>query len=104
MQISTLALGLLVLGVAACTVEHRTVVVSSDDACTRYGFTASTADYVRCQRLIAEQRRGGRVVLGYSDAQIAADSQAACASYGVPRDSAQFDRCVQDEFAARRPG
>ncbi len=54
--------------------------------------------------MIAEQRRAGRVAAGYSDAQIMADSQAACASYGVPRPSANFDRCVQDEFAARRPG
>jgi hypothetical protein len=54
--------------------------------------------------LIAEQRRAGRASPSYSTAQIMADSQAACASYGVPRATAQFDRCVQDEFAARRPG
>jgi hypothetical protein len=99
-----LALGLLALGVAACSVEHRTVVVASDDACARYGFTASTADYVRCQQMIAEQRRASRVARGYSDAEIAAASRQACASYGVPPDTAQFDRCLQDEFAARRPG
>jgi hypothetical protein len=54
--------------------------------------------------MIADQRRAGRVIVGYSESAIIADSQAACASYGVPRGSAQFDRCVQDEFAARRPG
>jgi hypothetical protein len=53
--------------------------------------------------MIADQRRAGRVA-AYSDAQIMADSQAACASYGIPSPSANFDRCVQDEFAARRPG
>ncbi len=76
----------------------------ADDACTRYGFTASTADYVRCQDQLAAQRRAGRVALGYDSARITADAQVACESYGVPRASANFDRCVQDEFAARRPG
>jgi len=98
-----LVLGILAL-VAGCTTEHRTVVVSAADPCTNYGFTASSADYIRCQQMIAEQRRAPRVVVGYSQSAIIADSQAACASYGVPRGSAQFDRCVQDEFAARRPG
>ena len=98
-----MVLGLAVLAIGACATEHRTVVVAPDDACTRYGFTASSTDYVRCQQMIAEQRRI-RIVPGYSQAQMMADSQAACASYGVPRPSAQFDRCVQDEFAARRPG
>jgi hypothetical protein len=99
---------LLVLAILAlaggCATEHRTVVVSAADPCTSYGFTASSADYIRCQQMIADQRRAGRVVVGYSEATIIADSRAACASYGVPRASAQFDRCVQDEFAARRPG
>jgi hypothetical protein len=98
-----LVVGLVALVAAACATEHRTVVASGD-ACTRYGFTASTDDYLRCQRLIAERRRMGRVAAGYSDSRIMADSQAACASYGVPRGTANFDRCVQDEFAARRPG
>ena len=98
-----IVLGLVMLGAGACATEHRTVVVAADDACTRYGFTASSADYDRCQQLIAEQRRI-RIVPDYSQAQMMADSQAACAAYGVPRATAQFDRCVQDEFAARRPG
>jgi len=98
-----IVLGLSVLSIGACATEHRTVVVASDDACTRYGFTASSSDYMRCQQLIAEQRRI-RAVSGYPEAQLMADSQAACMSYGVPRASAQFDRCVRDEFAARRPG
>ncbi len=99
----TIVLGLIAMAASACATEHRTVVVASEDACTRYGFTASTDDYVRCQRLLAEQRRVV-VVPGYPESQRMADSQAACAAYGVPRGSAAYDRCVQDEFAARRPG
>jgi hypothetical protein len=99
-----LVLGILALVGGCTTTEHRTVVMSAADPCTSYGFTASSADYIRCQQMIAEQRRAGRVVVVNSEATIVADSQAACASYGVPRGSAQFDRCVQDEFAARRPG
>jgi hypothetical protein len=44
------------------------------------------------------------IAVGYSEAMIVADSQVACASYGIARGSAQYDRCVQDEFAVRRPG
>ena len=98
-----LVLGMLVL-MSGCTSEHRTVVMSAADPCTNYGFTASSADYVRCQQMIADQRHAGRMAAGYSDAMIAADSRAACASYGIAPGSAQFDRCVQDEFTARRPG
>ncbi|HTR85368.1 MAG TPA: hypothetical protein VMI56_12880 [Reyranella sp.] len=96
--------GLLALSAGACATEHRTVVVASDDACTRYGFTQSTEDYIRCQRMIAAQRRAGRVAADVAVAQVMADSQAACVSYGIPRGTAHFDACVQDEFAARRPG
>jgi hypothetical protein len=39
-----------------------------------------------------------------SDAQLIADSQTACTSYGLLRGTAPFDRCVATEFAARRPG
>ena len=99
-----LALGFVVAAAAACATEHRTQVVVADDACTRYGFTASTADYVRCQDQLAAQRRAGRAALGYDSTRITADAQVACESYGVPRGSANFDRCVKDEFAARRPG
>lgn len=97
-------LGFVALAASACATEHRTQVVVADDACTRYGFTASTADYVRCQDQLAAQRRRGRAAAGYDNARITADAQAACESYGVPRGSANYDRCVQDEFAARRPG
>jgi hypothetical protein len=96
----------LALAAGACAVEHKTVVVpvATDDPCTRYGFTASSADYASCQARIAEQRRAGRVAATYGDARITADAQVACTSYGIPRGTAQYDRCVQDEFAARRPG
>ena len=98
---------LMALGVAlaagACAVEHKTVV-AVDDPCTAYGFTASSADYARCQARIAEQRRYGRVAVNYGEARIMSDSQAACSSYGIPRGTTQYDRCVQNEFAARRPG
>jgi len=93
----------LALAAGACAVERKTVV-AADDPCTSYGFTASTADYARCQARLADQRRLGRVGANYGDARIIADSQAACASYGIPRGTAQYNRCVQDEFAARRPG
>jgi hypothetical protein len=93
---------LVTLSASACAVEHRTVVVS-DDPCTTYGFTASSADYVRCQQRVAEQRRYGRVSAGYGEPQVVADSRAACLSYGVPQGTAQYDRCVQNEIAARRP-
>jgi hypothetical protein len=98
---------LIVLGLAlaagACAVEHRTVV-AAEDPCTTYGFTASSADYARCQARLAEQRRLGRVAASYGDARIIADSQMACTGYGIPRGTPSYDRCVQDEFAARRPG
>jgi len=99
-----LALGFVAVAAAACATEHRTQVVVAEDACTRYGFTASTADYVRCQDQLAAQRRAGRVAIGYYNGRLTADALAACESYGVPRGTANFDRCVQDEFVARRPG
>jgi hypothetical protein len=101
---SALAMIFLALCASACATEQRTTVVATDDACTRYGFTAATVDYIRCQRELAAARRATRVVVGVSDAQLIAESQAACDSYGILRGSAPYDRCVRDEFAARRPG
>ena len=102
MFIRILVLGTIALTASACAVEHRAVVVA-EDACSRYGFTASTRDYQRCQAELARQRQAGRVSREYGEARVTADAQMACDSYGVPRGSAQFDRCVQDEFVARRP-
>jgi hypothetical protein len=93
----------LALATAACAVERKTVVVPSDP-CASYGVTASSADYAGCQARLAEQRRLGRAAAGHSDARIIAASQVACSSYGIARGTAQYDRCVRDEFAARRPG
>ena len=103
MMKQTLTLALAAHCASACAVEHRTVVVVADDACTRYGFTAASGDYVRCRQLLVGQRRAGRVAASYGDARIIADAKAACAACGVPSGSANFDRCVQDKFAARRP-
>lgn len=43
-------------------------------------------------------------VEGATPAQLMAESQAACDSYGLMRRTASYGRCVQDEFATRRPG
>jgi hypothetical protein len=39
-----------------------------------------------------------------SDAQLLAESRAACTGYGLQIGTPTFDRCVSTEFAARRPG
>jgi hypothetical protein len=69
---------LLLAACAACTAEERIAVVP--------------------------QPAVRAVVAPPSDAQLIADSQAACTSYGLLRGTAPFDRCVATEFAARRPG
>jgi len=97
-------LALIALGAGACGTEQRTLVVAADDACTRYGFTAATVNYVRCQEQVELARRSNRVAVVDGEAQLAAESYAACEGYGVPRGTSQFDRCIRDEFAARRPG
>ena len=61
-------------------------------ACTATEHTTVVAQPVRA------------VVAPPSDAQLIADSQSACTSYGLMRGTAPFDRCVATEFAARRPG
>ena len=72
------ALALLLLGCcAACATEQHTTVVAQPTV---------------------------RAAVVPSDAQLVADSQAACVSYRLLRGSAPFDRCVATEFAARRPG
>jgi hypothetical protein len=97
-------LALIALSAGACGTEHQTMVVAAEDACARYGFTAATVDFVRCQEQVELARRSSRVVVVEGEAQLAAESQAACEGYGVPRGTAQFERCIRDEFAARRPG
>ncbi len=61
----------------ACTAEHHTTYVTADVPVRAPVVTAG---------------------------QLAAEARAACDSYGIPRGTANYDRCVQDEFAARRPG
>jgi hypothetical protein len=39
----------------------------------------------------------------YAEAAIIADSQEACASYGLLRGTDRYDRCVQREVSYRRP-
>ncbi len=70
--------GLVALALGACSIENK--------------------------RVVDQQQPGTVVTVPPSDVQILARSQSACDSYGVPRGTAQFDRCVQQEFAARRPG
>lgn len=53
--------------------------------------------------VVAEPARPGAVVVP-SDAQIVAESRAACTGYGLQSGTPTFDRCVSNEFAARRPG
>lgn len=101
---SIVLLALMAVAAGGCATEQRTVVVAPEDACTRYGFTAATVDYVRCKQQVAAARRTTVVVSGVSSAELVAQSQIACDGYGVPRGNATYDRCVQDEFAARRPG
>lgn len=88
--------------VGACATETR-VVVAGDDACAVYGFRIGSPEYNQCQARELAARRQGRMVVGYSDAQLMADSQAACRSYGLSPYGAGYERCVQREFAARRP-
>jgi hypothetical protein len=45
-----------------------------------------------------------RAVVVPSDAQLMAESRAACTGYGLQVGTPPFDRCVANEFAARRPG
>ena len=75
-----LAAALLALCTGACAAEQHTTYV-----------TAPPASAVP-------------IVEGVTPAQLMAESRAACDSYGLTRGTATYDRCVRDEFAARRPG
>jgi len=74
-----LAVALLALCAGACATERHTTYVTAD-----------------------APRRPAMV--GVTDVQLTAEARVACDSYGVPRDTANYGRCVRDEFAARRPG
>lgn len=45
-----------------------------------------------------------RAVVVPSTAQLMAGSRAACSGYGLQIGTPTYDRCVANEFAARRPG
>ena len=90
------------VALGACATETR-VVVAPNDPCTAYGFTPGSTAYAQCHSRELAARQQGRVIVGYPDAQIMADAQAACRSYGIVPYNAGFDQCVQREFQARRP-
>jgi hypothetical protein len=75
-----LAAALLALCTGACSTEQHTTYVTAPPV------------------------SAGPVVEGVTPAQLMAESRAACDSYGITRGTANYDRCVQNEFAARRPG
>ena len=75
-----LAAALLALCTGACSTEQHTTYVTAPPV------------------------SAGPVVEGVIPAQLMAESRAACNSYGITRGTANYDRCVQNEFAARRPG
>ena len=74
-----LAAALLALCAGACATEQHTTYVTAD----------------------APRARPVEVV---TDAKLTAEAWAACDSYGLSRGTPNYDRCVRDEFAARRPG
>jgi len=45
-----------------------------------------------------------RALVVPSQAQLIAESRAACAAYGLQSGTPTYDRCVANEFAARWPG
>jgi hypothetical protein len=75
-----LAAVVLALCAGACSAERHTTYVTAD-APVRHS-----------------------VVVGVTDVQLTAEARAACDSYGIAHGTANYDRCVQNEFAARRPG
>lgn len=90
-------------GLAACTMETRTVVAERDVCFDDYGFKVSSPEYRLCRDREAEARRAGHMSPSYAEAQIVADSQAACQSYGLHPYSEAYEHCVRNEHEARRP-
>jgi hypothetical protein len=95
--------GVLVMGLAGCVTETRTVIAADDVCSTAYGFKVSSPEYRLCRDREAEARRRGRASPSYAEARIVADSQAACQSYGLHPYSDRYEECVRNEHAARRP-
>lgn len=95
------------LAMAGCSYETRTQAVltplgGSEQACVDYGFQIGTNPYQRCVMRESEARSHGRVVRGYAEAQLVADSRDACYSYGLTPGTLAYDRCVGREIDARR--
>jgi hypothetical protein len=78
------------------------VLTSSEQACADYGFSPGTVGYDRCVTREHDARVSGRVVYGYSEAQLASDARSACYSYGLEPGTGRSDRCVGRETDARR--
>ena len=66
--------------------------------CTGACATEQHTTYMTTERAPA---RAGEVV---TSAQLNAEALAACDSYGLVRGTPTHNRCIRDEFAARRPG
>jgi hypothetical protein len=110
------AFALVAVGVsaAACSYNSTTtaaipagpgpVLVSSPSAaaCVDYGFVPGTVAYNRCIEREQAARLRGRVVVGYAEAQLAADARDACYSYGLEPGTSYYARCVGREVDARR--
>jgi hypothetical protein len=79
MATRALAAALLAACTGACATEQHTTFVSAAPAPVR------PAEVV-------------------TSAQLSAEASAACDSYGLVRGTPTHDRCIRDEFAARRPG
>jgi hypothetical protein len=74
----------------------------SSAACIDYGFVPGTIAYNRCIEREQAARLRGRVVVGYAEAQLAADARDACYSYGLEPGTGYYNRCVGREMDARR--
>ena len=96
--------GLVAMGLGACSTETRTVVVAEDVCSSAYGFRVSSSEYRLCRDREAAARRAGRMSPSYGEARVVADSQAACQSYGLHPYSDRYERCVRAEHDARMPG
>jgi hypothetical protein len=111
---NALALVAVGLSAAACTYSSTTtaaipaapgpVLVSSPSAaaCADYGFVPGTIAYNRCIEREHAARLRGRVVVGYAEAQLAADARDACHSYGLEPGTSYYARCVSREVDVRR--
>ena len=78
------------------------ISMTSEQACTDYGFVGGTVTYTNCVTRERTYRSYGRVSQDYAEARLTADARGACSSYGLDSGSARYDRCVSREMEARR--